>query len=369
MTYVSDARMQSCLNGVDTNKKFRCWDTRLRDEIRLKGTTQAFAFFSQLYVQYPEFGARCHDATHTLGDAAYAQFKLDGIPFTDPVTRFCGYGFYHGFIDRMLIEQGQEYFKDARDYCDSLDAITGSTTASMKKLARDACYHGIGHALFDSVESRYWGDADQMVQSAIRNCVAVNDDEHFWKVCASGVFNSLAIAESARTYNLSFDANPEELCKKQKPSHQLVCYSEVLIGYIREKKFDTRQSLEFVSTRKPESLANQMTYIYIDDEVKRQIAGIDLASFYDTCQSVRPQARRSCIDGVLSGLLTASEPGREETHMIPFCQLYARTEDRAYCFSNAIKRLESINTREKLISICAQVPNADRVLVGARCVR
>lgn len=331
----------------------------------MQGTIKALDYFAAMYDNNPDLQSRCHDATHVLGDAAYAQFKKDGLVFVDPATRYCGYGFYHGFIDRMLTEQGAERYSDARTYCDSLLSAPELTTESMRRLAHDACYHGVGHAMFDSVDPMLWGDEIAMTDQGLYSCTLVNDDPRLARICGSGVFNSLAIAKSAREYRLSYDGDPQAVCRLQDAEAAKKCSGELLIGYIRDMKFDRQSALRYISLLKPASISDYILWVYIDDEVKRHMADIDLGAFYRQCASM-PQAQ-ACIEGVISGILNGSTPGHEDVRMLEFCGLVREPSQRAQCYRYALKMLSGVDTAEQIQTVCSRIPVDDRAAVKERC--
>lgn len=331
-----------CLSHVATSSAAaiaECWAVDMTETLQKKGLSAAFDMFASLYANNPSFrGLSCHDATHILGAAAYKEYSDDHKAIDRPETSYCGYGFYHGFMEAMLLDQGPSRYGRVRDYCDAL-----KTDGHLNNLS-GACYHGIGHAAFDSIPGDLWGDEEKMVQSALHTCEQVASGDLERAQCSTGIFNALAIADSAHAYNLTFrKADPMRICRVQNQRYQIGCYKELGIGVIRQYNLDRSASISFIESFGNTDATAATLLGYVGDEVKRSIADIDLSLFYSLCTSFTgPKNRFACDHGVLSGLREAGMPGKEYPLMFNYCALFAAGTDRTECYSFSIAQTKSI---------------------------
>ncbi len=85
----------------------------------------------------------CHDMSHDLGHRAYELFGFSGaMTFSNParlghtsVDDICAGGYMHGILEEVFLHQPQ-----LRDQ-------PGPICASIPKVNRDSCFHGVGHGL------------------------------------------------------------------------------------------------------------------------------------------------------------------------------------------------------------------------------
>jgi hypothetical protein len=332
---------QACLSHVATSSAdtSNCWAADMTETLQTKGLQAAFDMFASLYKNSPSFrGLNCHDAGHILGAAAYKEYSDNHTVIDRPETSYCGYGFYHGFMEAMLVDQGPSQYGKVRDYCDALKTNGHLNNPS------GACYHGIGHAAFDSISGDLWGNADNMVQAALDVCekAALGAPER--AQCSTGVFNALAIAESAHSYDLAFQkTDPMSICRAQKQQYQEGCYQELGIGVIRQDNLDRAASVAFIESFGNADAVAATLLGYAADEVKRSITSIDLPAFHSFCASfASAQNQLACNHGVLSGLREAGEPGKEYQKMFDYCALYEKGAARTECYSFSITQTKSI---------------------------
>jgi len=325
----NEAGIQTCLDGkvADNSLRTDCWEPVLLETLRTKGMEVAFDQISKWYEESPVFRRNCHDIMHLIGAAAYRNFTFNNETVVRPETTYCGYGFYHGFIETMLIEMGDDHFDDIKAYCDALRE-TGDGNAF------GACYHGIGHAVFDSLPSDIWGDEEKMVFTAIGMCESVLTDPWERTQCMSGVSNSLANAMSARDYYLTFTGeHSTDICASLKKEYHPVCYPELAVGYVRDEFMTREESFEFFS--KLDELESRGATIigFMDDEVRRLMAsGLDLPELVSFCSSLDTNDAPYCFDGVIHGLFAVGKPGQERVLMRQFCALASTiSESKQVC--------------------------------------
>ncbi|MBP9757327.1 MAG: hypothetical protein KBD06_01890 [Candidatus Pacebacteria bacterium] len=333
---------EECLSQTATsspNSIAECWAIDIIETLQTKGLPAAFDMFALLYEHNPSFrGLSCHDAGHILGAAAYKQYENDHKAIDRPETSYCGYGFYHGFMETMLREQGQ--FAEVRAYCEALK------TDGQLNNPSGACFHGVGHAAFDSLPGDIWGNDVQMVSAAGRVCEQALVGIPERAQCLDGVFNALAVAASARTYGLTFDTtDPMELCRMQNNDYRIGCYKELGIGFIRERSMDRRETMTFIRSFKDTEAEAEALLGYMGDEAARAVRTLDLSAFHSFCTTLPSATERlGCERGVLSGLRQAGEPGKEFEVMFDYCALHPVGTERTRCYSFAILQTKDISS-------------------------
>lgn len=318
----------NCLEVQNGTIQPECWEAEVLSLTRKNGVERAFDSIRIWYRDSPDFRRNCHDVMHIVGVAGYDEFAREGIVTTREEVSYCGYGFYHGFIETMLREQGVGQYVKAHAYCEALRKI--------RPEAAGPCYHGIGHAVFDSIEGSLWSDDVRMVDFALDVCKAALPGEYERVRCGSGVFNALANAYSTRSYGLSFgDKDPLFICANAPRSYQDFCYMELGNGYVRDKQWNQTQEIEYIRNIDDEDARAAIVVGYMDTEVRRTIDDTDVVALARLCESFeRKSDIQACVTGILIGLRGIGEPEREEELIESFCGLFD-SEYRVACHEDA----------------------------------
>ena len=167
----------------------------LHDSLLHDGLDAAFDLFIKLYRTEAEVPKACHGWGHILGEAAYTLYS-NGEQFElRPEAAYCGYGFFHGFMETLLFSTGN--ISEAQNFCAEVDAKIAGRVASS---GSTACYHGIGHGVTDGTDPRLWGDADTMVAPGLLLCEKVSESDFQEYLCATGVFNAIEILSTDEKY-------------------------------------------------------------------------------------------------------------------------------------------------------------------------
>jgi hypothetical protein len=347
---------ESCLAIHTDGTRPQCWEADLQTELKRNGLDAAFSLFEKLYAESDDFKENCHDVMHVLGKAAYHDYRARGDVQSRESTRFCGYGFYHGFTETMLFEEGLNNLEPAHRYCTALhfsDTFPNKTAAWN---ASQACYHGIGHALFDSLDSSTWGDPKKMVAVVAPQCESLSANVERRVACMSGVFNSLANAMTASNYNLTFNqSDPLRVCREQRPEYHIKCYIEVGVGFLNHNKIPTPESYVFLRTI-PNLQARLATErAYIDNEVRQPQRQSTPQSLRSWCESLHDkQERYTCINGLVFGMAFQGKPGEEHLAAFSFCREFAG-DNRRYCLSRARDTLNLLMQPPDIHAFCLQL--------------
>lgn len=321
--------VQKCLEqkSGDAGIFPECWEDEVVQRIEDAGLPAAFEYIDATYAVDPLFRRNCHDVMHAVGRAAYGVYAASSVVTDQPQTTYCGYGFYHGFIEEMQTFHGVDQFSEVREYCEELETIHPGT--------RGVCYHGVGHAAFDSLSASAWGKPTEMVSLSLASCKRAALDEDARSFCSSGVYNSYANAMSAKDYKLSFDDfELIPFCDAQPSPYRSACYGELGIGYIRAERMDRDGALEFILGLDAD-LIRHLLYIYISDEVKRYMDSFDPQTFSATCTSLASYEQQSgCVEGVLQGIREETQHDQGFRLQFSYCAVLPEGAVRDYCLEH-----------------------------------
>lgn len=344
------ARKGSC-------KAETCFIQEIESVLEKRGIDEAFAVFGRLYETNPDFSESCHDVTHLLGEAAYRAYMQNGKVVDSIKTSYCGYGFYHGFIEALLFTTGN--FEEAKSYCRAVQKTLSKTIVSPNAIY--SCYHGLGHGTFDTLGYETWGDDEGMLTAGLTTCeqVTLGEEPELVKQCATGVFNALANAYNNNSYNLAFDTkNPWGLCVKQKNiEYKKACFREVAASYIKLVSTSRSTALNTLQHMSDAVGANATMYSYISEEVRLHVTTPN-EYWVDICEGLqRRDLRISCAEGVATGLLWWGAPGREHERVLAFCaHTRLSSENKHACFGYVLPRLYAIFGKAQVSAVCHTVP-------------
>jgi hypothetical protein len=283
--------------------------------------------------------------------AAYKKYATNHQGVQRPEVSYCGYGFYHGFMEEMLVSKGPGQYDEVRAYCNTL-----RSGPALDNLAA-SCYHGVGHALFDSLDGRDWGKDLPMTMRALAQCSDAFSDNEEVMQCASGVFNALDVAYNNRSYGLSFDQpDPLHVCAAQTKEYKPNCYLFVAIGVLHYRNLEGDMALRFIKAIPDADAEAKTLFGYVTDQVRRTITEVDLPAFERLCASFAGGNREACVRGVTSGLRESGTPGKEFERMFAFCNLLQDKELLALCHQVTISGARPIATdKEAFLRVCLSI--------------
>jgi hypothetical protein len=335
----------------------RCWIQQIESVLEDSGIDRAFATFSDLYENKAAFSSDCHDVTHLLGEAAFREYVDSGKVIESTKTSYCGYGFYHGFIEGLLFTTGN--FEQAKNYCKEVQKNLSKHIVSPNAIY--SCYHGIGHGTFDTQSFAQWGNDSGMLDSALRTCekVTVADEPELQKQCATGVFNALANAYSNHTYNLSFDpVDPWGICQRQQVvEYKKACFREVAASYVKMMTPDYAKGIQVIGAMSDSVGAEATMYAYMSEATRLNLDTTSSEFWATLCENVANfPLRISCVEGVATGLFLWGKPGHEHEQSLDFCSLPELSgESKSACFAYVLPRLRTVYDQSKVALICQTI--------------
>jgi hypothetical protein len=344
--------------NMEEEKKIQCWDDLVREAVRTKGVGYSVHLLAELYSD-AQFAVNCHVFAHTIGGEAYFEFKKNNKIDISPEMNYCGFGFYHGFMETLLAKG--ESIQFARDLCAYMDKQLNNPSG----YAGGACFHGIGHGLVDGSDKRAWGNAQALLEPGLELCdkVAVTAEEHYR--CYSGAFNSISIAYSSEQWGLvNRPEDPLKLCREQKEQYKKACYSDMAVALMDAVSNDLAKAVKFIEPIKELPYANTAMKNAAGLLARPMVSrGFDYTNVIETCKTVQDRLRAACFRGFGAALVEFGEPGKEYARAFEFCGNAALNgEEKLGCFTDALSVLSASVDAEQLDVICGKVEENLRYL-------
>ena len=345
-----------------TQKNQQCWEKQILETLSTRGVRASFDSIVSLSQTEPNFANDCHGLSHLIGKKAYAQYVAKENFELTPATALCGYGFFHGFMETMLLTTGN--IDEAKNFCELVDEkLKGQASA-----AATACYHGIGHGAIDGGDQRTWGNVEAMMEPGFKLCKAFSQSILQTYLCETGVFNAVEILSSDPKYGLQeFRKDPFLMCNKQPVSRREGCYANMMPIVFQNKNNDFQAVMDYVNERMIDNdvlaidgnTVNDLTTIGIMFEYIR-IHGKEpdhMEKGIAFCRQQKEDDKLACIAGLSGGYIKYGEPGKEYVKNLEFCALPLLTDpERDSCYKYTLPRMSSRYNPTDTQMICSQVP-------------
>ncbi|MFZ2522235.1 MAG: cupredoxin domain-containing protein [Minisyncoccia bacterium] len=344
----------------DDSEKLKCWQKELNSTLENKGLPETFDLLSELYSSEPLFASECHSFAHEIGKFAYKQFSKGRDFELNSKTSYCGYGFYHGFMESMLQSTGD--IKEAKYFC----RYVGEKLAKDTTDGEGACYHGIGHGSVDGSEERFWGNPEKMIESGMSLCLKVSegDTSKYGKLyrCVTGAYNAIEILSHDPKYKLSkFEKDPFSFCTTQIDEYKEGCYTNMLPAILMLTQNDLFRSQKYIENikekdfeiRKPVTSGLWVEFIRLNLNKPDQniIEGIKM------CQLIADPMRLSCFYGLAEGYMKYGDPKDAYLKGLSFCSnSLLKVDEEDVCFNSILTRLRIWYSESKSKEICLDTP-------------
>lgn len=354
---VLDANAQKVASKVSPqeycNDDGECFDELIRDTVKKEGIDAAYTLFSE------EFAAgrlprACHWTAHQIGEAAYELFREgEEFPITY-ATSYCGYGFYHGFLEGLLRENPDTDY--ALSFCSRVEKQLG-------KLGLWNCYHGIGHGFTeDPPDPRVWGDFKATVKPGIEICEYLFGDSFpNLNLCLTGVFTvPVGFAEKGE---FGFSLDPEDpftACSDQDYRYHKACYGEFA------PKLDSLPDWNL--SRLPKLLENiddaktirLVVWVVPSTMIARDIMSDDFTKYIHGCRdNFKGRLKNICLGGTILGFFTHGEPEKQYIKALQFCASNELLKDeKDTCYAEVAHRMRQEYGSKKIEQACKMFPGA-----------
>jgi hypothetical protein len=334
-----------------------CFEQRLKTALKNRGLNAALELMAQLYADSSVFRASCHSYSHILGAEAFDLFEDGRLEKLSGKVSYCGYGFFHGFMEKMLQTSGN--VAEAQDFCKKVGELLAKETSD----AEGACYHGIGHGSVDGSDPTAWGDARAMIEPSIRLCervAPINDFQGKRYRCVTGVYNSIEILSQDPKYSLSeISQHPFRFCATQPTEYQEGCYTNMLPALLRTVSFSgaMKEVLEIPLGTVERPIRSHVLLSLMHEYVQRNLEKIDFPdSGVSMCRSVPENMRISCFEGISGGLMKYGKPAEEYVRALNFCLFpLLKADESEACYHYILSRLSIWYSKEKIEKICSTV--------------
>ncbi len=336
-----------CQKINDSSGKQQCWEDLMNQTLQRKGLDSAFILMDSLFKTEPEFATSCHGFAHLLGEKAYDLFSSHKDFTLSPKASYCGYGFYHGFMDKLLHKTND--INQARIFC----KYAGDSLKDKTSDAEGACYHGIGHgAVEDVTDPKLFGNAQAIIQPSLQLCEKVSDNQDKLFRCATGVFNALEIVTSQGRYNLSLNKNnPLWFCKTQPDRYKRACYTQMVVAVMHVTQDDFKKSAQIINTIPEDNLATESLSGLVVELVR--LGKTDYKTTINFCRNLPTRFQLPCITGFGEGFLKYGPPQTEYIKAVDFCSSILLTDqEKSLCFERIFSILRNWYTVEKSTQIC-----------------
>jgi hypothetical protein len=337
------------LDCTSPGNKQQCWENDIQTALDTKGVDGAFTVFKNFYETDPQFASGCHVFSHLIGEKSYDQFVNNETFHLSPQMQLCGYGFFHGFMETLLIKSGDITL--ARDFCARVGKeLTGEIPAAM-----NACYHGIGHGAVDGGDPRSWGDPVALITPAISLCDRVGDNDFHKYLCGTGVFNGISVASANGEWGLKPSKDTVfKLCEAMtSPLYKKACYEQIntLVYFLAGS--DKREALAIVDTvTEPEyydsalfGVTSVFSHYDMTDDEFAEITGM--------CNALTAEKRTACFNGFVSALVEYGPLGKEYEVALHYCDIAdMHTADKENCYEKVALNTSFIFAPQQMVGVC-----------------
>lgn len=342
-----------CDSGNGANPSI-CWDREISRILDKEGLPAAFAYFAKLYTTEPSFVAEgCHWQAHKLGEKAAEEFNSRKPVRLTPATAYCGFGFFHGFLQVLLREDGS--ILRAKEFCEEVTREVGSEAPR----ARLNCYHGIGHGFVeDPPPPDTWNDTEAVIKEPLRMCLGISEVPLEVKECTDGVYNALLILMESGKYGFKLsEEDPLGFCREEPEKYHRSCFyefSQKLDRYAEWKIENLSRLLRGV----PASFTEMIAMNSVAGIIQRDVSLSDFMEHAKACRSIPGEGGVGCLKGIVGGLMAHGEPEKEYLKALDFCGGKNITSaERKICYTHLLETASQMYPGEKLAGLCASFPD------------
>lgn len=297
------------------NQSEKCWNDQIVTMVRKSGIQAGFNLFLSLFKKYQGFRDDCHTFTHTLGHEAYSVFYKTKQPLPmSPVLSYCGYGFYHGFLESLAIQTND--IGKIREFCDSLKV------KGVKGKDYYQCYHGIGHGSLNRHENIKSEKLQDVIDESLKLCEKVNTGELELMNCTAGVYGptyNYFPQESKENKALADKQGIISVCQSQKEKYKMWCYDALSKFLLPTNNNDFLKAVSLirnVGILKYEKISVYQSAVYL---ARVDHGNPDLTNDIKKCLSLEDKYKTECVTGFEDGLLYDMDANKLNKKAVAFC--------------------------------------------------
>ncbi len=336
----------------------QCFDDLIRDIVKKDGIEASYRLFQEVY-SAGKLPRSCHWTAHEIGEAAYELFK-EGRDFPiSKETSYCGYGFYHGFMESLLRENPDPVY--ALSFCDKVEKSLGN-------MGLQNCYHGIGHGYTeDPPDPATEGNFDAMVKPGIKMCEFLfGKNFRNLNLCLTGVFTVPAGFAAKGEYGLTMDPkDPFAFCKKEPYRYQKACYGEFAPKLDEMLDWDMYKLPAYINEIGDNKLKRLVTWVVPSVFMAHDILKNDQSNYITGCRdNFTGRYRLICWGGTILGFFAHGNPEKQYEKVINFCasKSWENDDERTFCYGEGLRQMRQNYPLTKVKEICGLVPDKYRSL-------
>ena len=335
-------------------ERIKCWQDLIEKELGKAGLESAFRLIAELYASDSFFATNCHGFVHELGKAAWRQFKSGESVFISPLSAYCSYGFYHGFMEILLQSGGN--LAEAREFCEKVESALKNKALG----AAHACFHGIGHGLADPHDENLKGDAETFLKPVLAICDKLAETDLQLYLCASGAFNAVEIMMSSDQYGLSINKDdPFEICRRQPERFKNSCYTNLVPASRAVTKNQFKAAAGLIQAIPEDKYAQDAIAAHAAEQIRIFVGG-EKTVLEDTlaaCRTLEPRLYLSCVRGLVIGFMKYGPPESAYLSALDFCRNSMLKEpEKDACFHQLLSNeIRVYYPRELAQKICASI--------------
>lgn len=340
--------LDTCKQKQEISEKEQCWDEAIEQTVATKGLDEAFRVFSELYESEPGVPKACHGWAHVLGKAAFDLYSEQKSLVLKKETEYCGYGFFHGFIERLLQTTGN--VGEVKKFCE----YASKQLPEQSEAAYANCIHGIGHGSVSVDNPALFGNFQAMLDVGLKSCDAALTTAEDRRNCHDGAFNAMELYEYDGEYGLTYtSSDPFGHCRTQKEEYKISCYFEYVGPLVNVTNHDFKKASRLIDS---ENVSAEIRNVFISrlaaDFMLDDLVKPTQEQNVRNCRAVPKDMRESCFKGVVNGFIAHGEPGKEYVKALAFCHAsYLEGHEKDICYQIILGHIASRDP-----SVCAQVP-------------
>jgi len=340
-----------CDNASATAGQLQCWQGVISQKLRENNLDGAFSALDLFLEQNPSQLGACHGITHEIGQKSYELFNRRVDFSLSPKTSYCGYGFYHGFMETLLHTTND--IAQARIFCDEINRYTIVDTQK----SQIACLHGFGHGLLDeAIITRHSGSLQSLIGAPLLLCEKISNEVFKIELCATGVFNALSIALNSSLYkNLKVDQDePYKFCDRQTRTYfKKACYQEFATVALKKAEGDFSEATKYVEEISENSFAIPAMENLAASATLSRITRLDFADFIAICHALQRRLGPACLQGIAGTLLEQGPPEYEYKSVLQFCSSPSLlTHEKEDCIKTMMSLAYVNYSSKKYQSVC-----------------
>ncbi len=327
----------------------KCFDEVIRKTVAHDGIDAAYKLFSKSFEE-GKLPRSCHWTAHQIGEAAYELFR-EGTEF--PISRataYCGYGFYHGFLEGLLRENPD---------IDHVLAFCYRVKEELGNLGLWNCYHGIGHGFTeDPPDPKTWGNFQAMLDPGIKTCEFIFGKNFTnLNLCLTGVFTVPAGFAEHGEYGLSFDPkDPWAYCKDQPYRYHKACYGEFTPKLASDPNFTLDDLVPLLAKISDPKTRRLIVWVTPSVLLAKDILAEDFSSYILGCRNFSGKLRDICYGGVIQGFYSHGQPDKQYLAAYKYCESVVFTEEeRNFCYAETLRQAQAQYDQKLALEVCASV--------------